>query len=106
MFHAAKDAVSSKAAQAYLNKLIARYGEVEALKIDSRARSVDLTLRLQGEPSLITARIGHYAVHNTGETYAVEVSDCTCSRAWVETLVQDFVTGRRFALPAWAAAAL
>src|SRR5438477_271233 len=49
MFNAAKDALTSRSAQVWANNLIARYGKVQALKIDSRLKTLEVTCLLDGE---------------------------------------------------------
>ena len=49
MFQAAKNAITSKAAQVYLNGLLTRYGEVQRVKIDSTERTIAITVRLKGD---------------------------------------------------------
>ncbi|PTY08542.1 hypothetical protein DB347_02885 [Opitutaceae bacterium EW11] len=106
MFHAAKDLVSSRAAKTYVNNLIARYGKVEDLSIDSRNRRVRIVALLDGETSPVTIDVERYAVHAEGAKRFIEVEQCRCSRRWVESLLLDYVRGRRFPLPSWAASVL
>src|ERR1035437_32831 len=54
MFTAAKDVLASKAAQTWANSLIARYGNVQGLKINSRLKSLEVSCLLDGEPTPIT----------------------------------------------------
>lgn len=106
MFTAAKDAFSSQAARRYVNGLIKRYGEVVELKIDSRAKSVDLVCMLVGENEPVTVRIDRYRVESEDGKYFVELGACSSSRQWLQYLLEDHACGRRLSLPAWAAAAL
>lgn len=106
MFQAAKDALASKGAQSYLNGLIRRYGEIERMKIDSRARTMEATCHLQGETTPVTVRVGRYTIHETAGKKYLEVADCTCSRVWIQNLLCDMTKGRRVELPGWAASAL
>lgn len=106
MFTAAKDAMASQAARSYVNGLIKRYGEVRELRIDSRAKSVDITCTLLGERDPVTVRIDRYHIETAGAKHFVEVKACSCSRAWLQALLEDHACGRRVELPAWAAAAL
>jgi hypothetical protein len=106
MFTAAKDALASQAARRYVNGLIKRYGEVSELKINSKAKSVDLVCLLIGENEPVTVRIDHYRVENHGGKHFVELGGCSCSRLWLQNLLEDHACGRRFGLPGWAAAAL
>jgi hypothetical protein len=49
MFRSAKDALAGKSARIYLNDLLARYGRLEDLRIDSKAGTMELTCLLHGE---------------------------------------------------------
>lgn len=106
MFNAAKDAITSRAAQSYLNNLIARYGTVERLKLDSAKGQVELVCKLEGEATPIAVSVGKYEIENVDGKKFVRVSHCTCSRPWLQRVIADYAEGRRFELPPWAAAAL
>lgn len=106
MFTAAKDALSSQAARSYVNGLIKRYGEVKELKIDSKAKTVDVTCALLGEREPVTVRVENYRITNAGGKSFIEITRCTCSREWLQNLVTDQGCGKRLELPGWAAAAL
>ncbi len=106
MIHAAKDMIASKAARTYVNNLIARYGKVEELSIDSRNQRVRIICSLDGESVPITIDVDRYVIRDEGARKMVELESCRCSRRWIETLLIDYVKGRKFELPSWAAAAL
>jgi hypothetical protein len=106
MFKAAKDAMASKAAQVYINSAIARYGKVQDLKIDSGGKSMSVVCLLQGESEPVSVRVTNYVIHSVGEKKFVEAKSITCSRPWLQNLLQDFALGRRVEVPPWAASAL
>ena len=106
MFTAAKDAVASQAARTYVNGLIARYGHVRELKIDSRAKTVALVCELKGETDPVIVHVEAYRIVADGELRFVEITACSCSRVWLHNLLHDHLRDRRLKLPAWAAAAL
>lgn len=106
MFGAAKDLMTSKAARAYLNNIISRYGEVQDLKIDSGRRKIDFVCRLNGEVSPIGVTIERYQVEEDGPKKFVQVLDSSATRPWLEAVLRDHLHGRRFEVPPWAAAAL
>lgn len=106
MFNAAKDALSSQAARSYVNGLIKRYGEVRELKIDSKAKTVDITCVLIGEHQPVKVRIESYRIESEGAHRFVKIQACSCSRPWLQHLLEDHLCGRRVKLPSWAAAAL
>jgi len=106
MISAIKDAVTSRAAQAFVNKQIARYGSVEDLKIDSGSRTVEISCLLHGEASPIHVKVENYAVESSGAKKFLTVTRISASRPWLQNLLIDHVQGRRVELPSWAAAAL
>jgi hypothetical protein len=107
MFSAMKDAVTSKAAQTFVNQRIARYGEVQSLKIDSKRKSVEVVCQLLGESAPITVSVDHYELRDgaDGEKF-LRVRSCSASRPWLENLLRDQAVGREFPVPGWAASAL
>jgi hypothetical protein len=106
MFHAAKDALASQAAQVWANNLIARYGKVLDLKIDSRRKTVEVSCLLNGEPTPITIRIENYAVETERDKKFIRATDFSCTRPWLQNLLTDFGPQQRIELPRWAATAL
>ena len=106
MFAAAKDAMASRAAQSFLNSRIERYGKVTGLKIDSKRKTMEATCLLEGELDPITVRVGRYAIEEDGGKKFISAGDLTCSRPWAQSLMKDFLEGKRVELPSWATAAL
>jgi len=106
MFTAAKDALASRAALVWANKLIARYGKVQHLKIDSRRKTVEATCLLHGEPMPITVKVESYVVETVGDKKFIRITSINSSRPWLHNLLTDFAQNRRVELPPWAAAAL
>lgn len=106
MFGAAKDLMTSKAARAYLNNLIGRYGEVQDLRIDSSRRKIDVVCRLNGEVSPIGVTIERYELAEDGAKKFVQVLDSSATRPWLQAVLRDHLHGRRFEVPPWAATAL
>lgn len=76
------------------------YGEVTALELDSKARSLRLQLMLNGETAPIDVEIGRFEPEMDGETLYVVLSDLRVSRAWLQELVQAKVEGKRLKVPA------
>ena len=106
MIIAAKDALASRAAQAWVNKLIARYGNVQELRIDSRRKTVEVCCLLDGEATPITIRVENYRVEAERDKRFIRASEFTCTRPWLQKVLTDFGHRQRIELPSWAAAAL
>ena len=106
MFNAAKDAMASQAARVWAGNLIARYGKVQDLKIDSRLKTVEVTCLLEGEATPITIKIGNYVVESEQGKKFIRATDFNCTRPWLQNFLADVGPRQRFELPPWAAAAL
>jgi len=106
MFNAAKDAITSRSAQVWANSLIARYGKVQALKIDSRLKTLEVTCLLDGESTPITVRVENYVVEAVGDKKVIFATRFSCSRPWLQKVLSDHACGRQIELPPWATAAL
>jgi len=90
MFIAAKDALASQAAQVWANKLIARYGKVQDLKIDSRRKIVEVSCLLDGELTPITIRIENYVVETEREKRFIRATGFSCTRPWLHRFLTDY----------------
>jgi hypothetical protein len=106
MFNAAKDKISSRAAQTWINKHIGRYGKVEHLQIDSRKKTVEISCVLDGEPAPVTIRVKNYVIESEDGRKFIRATDFQCTRPWLQNLLMDYGTRRRFEMPGWCAAAL
>jgi hypothetical protein len=106
MFTAAKDALASQATKVWVNTLIARYGKVQDLKIDSSRKTVEVTCLLDGEISPVTIRIENYTVETEGGKKFFRATHFSCTRPWLQNLLKDFGHRQRIELPPWASAVL
>lgn len=106
MFQAAKDALASQGVQTWANSLIARYGQVKALKIDSRGKTVEVTCLLEGEVTPVTIKVGNYVVEVERDRKFIRARDFSCTRPWLQNVLNDFGPKQRIELPSWAAAVL
>ena len=106
MFNAAKDILTSGAAQVWANKLIARYGRVQNVKIDSRRKTMEVSCLLEGELTPITIRIENYVVEIEQDKTYLRATGFSCTRPWLQKLLMDFGHRHRVELPPWGAAAL
>lgn len=105
MFNAAKDALTSRAAQTWANHLLARYGKVLDVKIDSRRQTGEVSCQLDGEATLITVRLDYKVETESGKKF-IRGSNFTCTRPWLQNFLNDHGHRQRVELPPWAAAAL
>jgi hypothetical protein len=106
MFNAAKDILAGRAAQVWANQLIARYGTVQDLRIDSRSKTVEVSCLLDGELTPITIRVGNYIVETERGKKFIRGTEFSCTRPWLQRLLADHGHRHRIELPPWTAAFL
>jgi hypothetical protein len=102
-----KDRLISERIKHELNTHLARYGEVLDVKLNTRERSVQLSIRLKGEPDPITVNIGKYALikEETQLWVTIDSQSIEASREWLTLLLQDQAGRQRLPIPqkyAWA----
>ena len=75
------------------------FGKVTDVKLDARARRLEVVLELKGETEPVTITLHDYRIQRDGERLSVEVGRITASREWIAILAQRFVANRPLALP-------
>ena len=102
-----KDRLISERIKQELNTHLARYGEVLDLKLNTRERSVQLSIKLKGEPDPTTVNIGKYELikEDTKLWLTFDSQSIEASREWLTLLLQDQAGRHRLPVPqkyAWA----
>jgi hypothetical protein len=102
-----KDRLISERIKQELNTHLARYGEVLDVKLNTRERNVQLSIKLKGEPDPITVNIGKYEFikEDTKLWLSVDSQSIEASREWLTLLLQDQAGRHRLPIPqkyAWA----
>ncbi|HTD16667.1 MAG TPA: hypothetical protein VK673_15900 [Chthoniobacterales bacterium] len=102
-----KDRLISERIKQELNTRVARYGEVLDVKLNTRARGVQLSIKLKGEADPITVNIGKYELIKENEQLwlTVDSQSIEASREWLTLLLQDQAGRHRLPVPqkyAWA----
>jgi hypothetical protein len=102
-----KDRLIGERIKQELNTRIARYGEVLDVKLNTRTRSAQLSIKLKGEPDPTTINIGKYELikEDTQLWVAVDSQSIEASREWLTLVLQDQAARQRLPIPqkyAWA----
>jgi hypothetical protein len=102
-----KDRLISERIKHELNTHLARYGEVLDVKLNTRERNVQLSIKLKGETDPITVNIGKYTLikEDAQLWVTVDSQSIEASREWLTLLLQDQAGRQRLPIPqkyAWA----
>lgn len=99
MFDAVKDSLTSRAAQKFLAAKFARYGHLESVQIESRAKRITLELTLLGETEPTRIVVDNYLITKVDGETRLTLTHCHCERPWMQHLLEDWVDGKSFAVP-------
>jgi hypothetical protein len=96
-----KDRFISAGIKQELNPQLARYGEVSDIKLNTRAQSVEISLRLKGESEPLMIRVGKYSlVKENGDLWlAIDARTIEASKEWLTLLLQDHAGRHRLPIP-------
>ena len=71
-----------------------------SLQIDSKQRTISAQLALKGEAEPIEIKVGAYeVVQESGTTY-ISFQNLHASKEWIGGVLNEYVAGRRFKVPA------
>lgn len=96
---AGKDKILALFLRQRLNDLLQEVGSVASLAIDTESRTLKIELLLEDEATPVVIDVRSYRiVVEDGKSYLL-IGETSVSKAWMQTLVRRYVTGKRFALP-------
>jgi hypothetical protein len=96
-----KDRFISARIKQELNVQLAKYGEILDVKLNTREQSVEISVRLKGEPDPIRIRVGKYSlVKENGELWlTIDAQTIESSKEWLTLLLQDQAGRHRLPIP-------
>ena len=99
MFGKMKDMALSKGAKVAINKQIEAFGKVTALSLDTKNKSIELDVMLEGELATLHVSVGKYEITGEVGSKKLRVSKISTSRKWINTLVAKYLESKSFDLP-------
>ncbi len=99
MFGRMKDMALSKGAKIAINKQIEAFGEVRSLTLDTKNKSIELDVMLEGELETLHVNVGKYEITGEQGSKKLSVSQISTSRKWINTLAAKYLEGKSFDLP-------
>jgi len=95
-----KDATLSKGIKIAINMQIKEYGKMLKLNLNSQEKTIDIEVMLDGEQEPLSVHVGKYELTEKGDIHFLKIHDVVTSRAWINTLVSNYLEGRTFKIPA------
>jgi hypothetical protein len=101
-----KDLALEKGLKFFLKSKLARYGEIQELRIDSSAREIRAVIMLKGETVPLTVSRAVYEVDRKDDTVWLILESVAVSREWIQKLIEDYLVGMRIKVPPLVASVL
>ena len=100
LFAGAKDKSLSVAVQTAINYKIKEFGEMLKFNLDSKTKTIELELMLDGEKEPLHVKINNYELREDGGKYYLVANDIITSRAWMNTVASQYLSGQKLEIPA------
>jgi len=96
MLQKMKDVALSHGAKIAMNKYMSAYGEIVKLSLNSKFKSMDMEIMLDGEDESVKIQVEHYEIT---EENSLRISGVTTSKAWITALAHTHLEGKTFDVP-------
>ncbi|WP_292660030.1 hypothetical protein [Nitratifractor sp.] len=100
MVQGMKDRILSKGAQLAINAKIREFGKMLKLDLDSKRKSLEMEVMLEGEKEPLFVSVERYEFFEEDGGYYLRVFGVRTSRAWIDAVASSYLEGRRFEIPA------
>jgi len=100
MLKKVKDAALSKGIQITINNQIKEYGKMLKLNLDSKQKSIEMEVMLEGEYEPLSLHVRNYEMTEENGKHFLKVRGVTTSRAWINIIASSYLEGKTFEVPA------
>jgi hypothetical protein len=99
MFSKIKDRTVSTAINMAFNNYIKDYGEMLKFNLDSKNKSINMELMLDGEKESLLVNIDRYELLKREDKYFLKIYTLNTSRQWINTVASTYLEGKEFEIP-------
>ena len=87
----AKDSLLSMVVKPHVQEYLGDAGTIQDIRLDSMAKTIEVTVILQGDSNPLVAKITSYSITESGDCALFSVQQWECrSHPWLHTLGQKF----------------
>ena len=87
----AKDSLLSMVVKPHVQEYLGDAGTIQDIRLDSMAKTIEVTVILQGDSNPLVAKITSYSITESGDYALFSVQQWECrSHSWLHTLGQKF----------------
>jgi len=99
MLNKMKDLAISKTAKIAINTQIEKYGKVSEISLNSKEKSLEMTLILKGENEAFHLSIEKYILSQKEDKHFIQVQGIQTSRLWMSAIAKDYLENKSFSIP-------
>ena len=99
LFGNVKDRGVSVAVQTAINYKIKEFGEMLKFNLDSKTKTIELEIMLEGEKEPLNVKVTQYSIKEEEGKHYLVASDIVTSRAWINTMASQYLSGQKFEIP-------
>ena len=100
MFGKLKDKTLSTGARLAINAQLKEYGTMLKLNLNSKEKSIELEVLLDGEKEPLTVKVDNYTLDEDQGKFFLKIYGVKTSRAWINTIASSYLEGKAFEIPA------
>jgi hypothetical protein len=96
----AKDSFLGMVVKPHVQEYLGDAGTIQDIRLDSMAKTIEVTVILQGDPTPLVAKITSYSITERGDYTLFSIQQWECrSHPWLHTLGQRFSPTAEIPLP-------
>lgn len=95
-----KDDALSASVQTLVNSKIKDFGEMLKFNLDSKNKTIELEVILDGEKEPLDVKIDNYEITKEDGKYYISVKNIATSRKWINVVASEYLNSQKFEIPA------
>jgi len=99
MLNTMKDKALSKGAKIALNKYVSPYGNISNLSLNTKFKTMQLEILLDGDAKPIDVHIENYELIGNGSKHYLKISGIKTSKQWIDRLAHEYLESKEFHIP-------
>jgi len=99
MLNTMKDKALSKGAKIALNKYVFPYGNISHLSLNTKFKTMQLEILLDGDAKSIDVHIENYELIDSDSEHFLKISGIKTSKQWLDRLAHEYLESKEFHIP-------
>ena len=96
MLNTMKDKALSKGANIALNKYVSKYGHIGNLSLNTKFKTMQLKILLDGDVKPIDVHIENYELIDNDSKHFLKISGIKTSKQWLDRLADEYLESKEF----------